>query len=488
MDELRATPAAILEQQHFTAITTAIQELLDLTKPRSTLIIAIDAPIALAKAYQQKQRRFKARSALVGEEDGYQLYDTTRYVASGIFDSNTITPGTPFMDRLDQYLQSWIQSNRARLPPRVVFSGSRSIEEGEHKLSHYLRTLQWDPRYERSHVHVIYGLDADLIFLSLLLPLSNVALLRDDVSFKDGEHFHLLNIPETRRAVKDGIGSVDDFLLLSTLVGNDFIPSFPSVSVGDLDKLIEVYRRANVYLTYRDTHRVNWSAFTSFLAVFVSEEQVLLEEQASRGARYPSVALQGSIVNGFLDLAKFSELHYERALSARTPEVRRRMAESWLAAVAWVYMYYNEGMSSINSDWFYPFNYVPLAAEILEVLTTDKERAFEWFAIDTRSRALLPFEQLVAVLPPASAHLLPESLRFLITSEQSPLADLYPTTFRADLNGKMKEHEAVALLPFIDGERVRAAVKAVLAEFPLTEEEERRNSVEGDRVFKQYQL
>ena len=46
-----------------------------------------------------------------------------------------------------------------------------------------------------------------------------------------------------------------------------------------------------------------------------------------------------------------------------------------------------------------------------------------------------PLMQLMAVLPPQSAHALPGPLRELMTTSTSPIADFYPTTFKQDLNG-----------------------------------------------------
>ena len=53
---------------------------------------------------------------------------------------------------------------------------------------------------------------------------------------------------------------------------------------------------------------------------------------------------------------------------------------------------------------------------------------------------LLPFQQLMAVLPPASAHALPPCYGKLMTAAgagaASPVADMYPTDFAFDPNGE----------------------------------------------------
>ena len=57
--------------------------------------------------------------------------------------------------------------------------------------------------------------------------------------------------------------------------------------------------------------------------------------------------------------------------------------------------------------------------------------------------------------------------------EDSPIIDFYPPTFQIDMNGKKMAWQGVALLPFIDQDRL---LDAMALEYPkLTEEEIRRN-------------
>ena len=92
-----------------------------------------------------------------------------------------------------------------------------------------------------------------------------------------------------------------------------------------------------------------------------------------------------------------------------------------------------------------------------------------------------PLAQLLSVLPPQSAQLVPAPYRELMLSPTSPVFDAYPNDFSLDLNGKRAEWEAIALLPFIDERRLLGAVRAI--ESTLTEAERARNVLTEDTYY-----
>src|SRR5437868_14044097 len=89
-----------------------------------------------------------------------------------------------------------------------------------------------------------------------------------------------------------------------------------------------------------------------------------------------------------------------------------------------------------------------LAQTMRDVTPEDLTRIYT-FAEDLPS---MPFVQLLSVIPPSSAHLLPGPFRHLLKSPESPLVKkgYYPDNFVIDYEGKTKEHMGVALLPFVN--------------------------------------
>jgi hypothetical protein len=119
------------------------------------------------------------------------------------------------------------------------------------------------------------------------------------------------------------------------------------------------------------------------------------------------------------------------------------MCEAYVRGLCWVMAYYYDGCPSW--EWYYPYHYAPFATDLIEAIRMeDVSTHFE------HGTPFKPLEQLMAVLPPGSAHALPPAYGALMKDEGSPLASIYPLTFECDMNGKRFAWQAVVLLPFID--------------------------------------
>uniref|UniRef100_A0A803XRA7 5'-3' exoribonuclease n=1 Tax=Meleagris gallopavo TaxID=9103 RepID=A0A803XRA7_MELGA len=125
-------------------------------------------------------------------------------------------------------------------------------------------------------------------------------------------------------------------------------------------------------------------------------------------------------------------------------------------------------------NWYYPFHYAPFASDFEGI--ADMPSDFE-----KGSKPFKPLEQLMGVFPAASGNFLPPTWRKLMTDPESSIIDFYPEDFAIDLNGKKYAWQGVALLPFVDERRLRAALEEVYPD--LTPEENRRNSLGGDVLF-----
>jgi 5'-3' exoribonuclease 2 len=154
---------------------------------------------------QQRSRRFRAaQDAKEKEEDKQQLLKMLRkekgstakeepveQVVKKAFDSNSITPGTPFMDILAASLRYWcaykLNTDPAWAKMKVIISDATVPGEGEHKIMNFVRSQRNSPEHDPNTRHVIYGLDADLIMLGLATHEPHFRVLREDVFFQEGK-------------------------------------------------------------------------------------------------------------------------------------------------------------------------------------------------------------------------------------------------------------------------------------------------------------
>lgn len=200
-------PAPTTEEEMFDAICDYIDRIFSIVRPRKLLYMAIDGVAPRAKINQQRSRRF--RSAKEAEEKlrvaeelkdewdkmglkvGQREEDDAGSDDSHLpFDSNVITPGTPFMSRLAialrVYVADRIKNNLAWRDVVVVFSDASVPGEGEHKIAEYIRRERTQSDYNPSLRHVMYGLDADLIMLALATHEVYFTILREEVFAKRG--------------------------------------------------------------------------------------------------------------------------------------------------------------------------------------------------------------------------------------------------------------------------------------------------------------
>lgn len=169
----------------------------------------------------------------------------------------------------------------------------------------------------------------------------------------------------------------------------------------------------------------------------------------------------------------YADRYYEQKFKVdpRDIEFRRGVARAYVQGLAWVLLYYFQGCPSW--DWYYPYHYAPFAADFKDL--KDIKISFE------RGRTFRPFEQLMGVLPAASRHAIPEIFHPLMTDEDSEIIDFYPEDFPIDLNGKKFAWQGVALLPFIDSQRLLDAMEKLYPLLPA--DQSARNTVGRDALI-----
>ena len=322
--EDRDAPTSLAEM--FNSIFDYCDKVIRIIRPRKLIYMAIDGVAPRAKMNQQRSRRFRAAlNAEQSERISAQIEQ--EWKNKGLptdfleekkknkfkFDSNCITPGTDFLDQCSKAVKAYIKSRINNDPLwsglNIIFSDASVPGEGEHKILDFIRTQRTYDTYDPNTYHCIYGADADLIMLSLIMHEPHFCVIRESLNDKyylvcekckrhghrkeecdevtgkfirskatkeeikaynkekiDEIEFSLIKIDILREYLqlefKDLINKefdleriIDDFVFLCFLVGNDFLPNMPSLKIreGAIDALVYLYRKIrpemNNYLT-----------------------------------------------------------------------------------------------------------------------------------------------------------------------------------------------------------------------------------------------
>jgi len=108
--------------------------------------------------------------------------------------------------------------------------------------------------------------------------------------------------------------------------------------------------------------------------------------------------------------------YYQRKFKISEPEKRpeavQAVVRKYIEGLQWTLYYYFKGLASWS--WFYPYHYTPLVIDLIDLTSLNMTFNF------AKGQPFLPFQQLMAVLPPQSAQLVPKALRGLMKEVRFP--------------------------------------------------------------------
>ena len=344
-----------------------MMKLIETLKPTRKTYFCFDGVPPYAKMVQQRQRRFKSI-----------LTNQILHQEQSSWNTNHITPGTDFMNNLDLYLIEKFKKHR-----NIVFSGSQEPMEGEHKICHILRSQKH--LFHEKNV-MIYGLDADLIMLGLLLqiePLS-IYLYKETKHFKyisqvdeSKEYYFQMNVLVNEICLllenPDAKQCVYDYILLCFLCGNDFLPHIPSIQIRNdgIHELIQLYKQTNLTMIDKENKKIQWNHFSKFLhALGDKEDELILQniEWKLQLKRQIRTNTQEERLNFLpcLDVEKETYLKTHlgdyNSYILETNHVKDHCLD-YLRTLEWAWYYYNG--ENLNDRTSYEHHYGPRVKDIL---------------------------------------------------------------------------------------------------------------------------
>lgn len=426
-----------------------LKSIISIFKPNNKIIIAFDGVPPMAKIKQQKNRRYKS------------WYTSYILAKQNKWNTSSITPGTNFMEKLNTEIFRHFNSSSLE-NKNILLLLSDTPGEGEHKIFQYIRN--------NSDIHtnsntVIYGMDSDLIMLSLkhLYICNNIYLYRETPEFiknidnslsSDNEYIiNIYNLAEqiyllmTQKHEKYEqheqhkeynndlfYKKINDYILITYLLGNDFMPHFPAINIrhNGITILLDLYRSKigkNNNLT--NNNIVILKTFKSFIEnLAINEEQFIINNFIIKNKSEHRVfnSVKDLTEEEKLNLLPQYERNIEKFINPSEEDWRYRyyyslfnidynnekdkvneICNNYLKTLLWTLNYYSGDCN--NWKHYYKYEYPPLLVDLYKNIPYfDSE-----LKLEENKEILNKYVLLAYVLPKKSLNLLPEKIeKYLI--------------------------------------------------------------------------
>jgi 5'-3' exoribonuclease 1 len=433
---------ADFEDRLIKAVCNKIDYYITLLKPQNKIYISFDGVAPFAKMDQQRTRRCKSYfQSKVESIIDPQIQDK--------WNTANITPGTTFMNKLS--IRIHVQFDK-----HCIVSTSTEAGEGEHKLFSDIRS---DPNYS-SQTTVIYGLDADLIMLSLshIKYCDKILLFRETPDFIQSidstlnpNELYGFNINELSSKLKNELNngddnrSVIDYVFLCFMLGNDFIPHIPCINIrtNGINQIMDVYNSLmnNGEYMISESMEVNWTIFKQFInKLSVNELDYYTLEYSIRTKQsrriLPSTSVKDKLAKfNYIPLYNREQEHYIEPGSDHwkhryykilfnkeyIPNNIKDICINYLEALEWTLKYYTTGCQDWR--WSYKYHYPPLMSDLVHHVPYINNTTMVLYR---NPNPVKDYVQLAYVLPKQYLTLLPSGMDSLLL-ENVPY--YYPTNF-----------------------------------------------------------
>jgi 5'-3' exonuclease len=368
--------------------------------PANEIFISFDGVAPVAKMEQQRQRRYKS-----------QLIKNIK-LSTGIddknkFDTNQITPGTKFMTDLCVYINKYF--NNKTINANIILNLSDIPGEGEHKIYNYIRNNHnklVNKYNNKNYSHFVYGLDSDLIMLSLINYdiVNNIYLLRETPHFIQNinknylpNSLYFINFNHMKNIITYNIHQ-DDYVLLGFILGNDFIPHNPCFNIrhDGLNIIMKIYKetfplfntnlRFLTSITNNNVKHINWNNLKLFfinlskiekkeLETIINNKHVLskqrhiINKEMSIDDRLNYIPkLNFNIEYNIFNDSKWKNNYYKSCLNINYNNKAEvyKISMNYIDALRWNFNYYTQ--NNIDYLWSYNYNFSPLISDIIQYI------------------------------------------------------------------------------------------------------------------------
>ena len=429
---------------------------IQLIKPAHTVFIAFDGVAPFAKMEQQRTRRYKTwfmKNVDIGSDKKASIWNTS-----------AITPGTDFMNKLSRRINYAFKNSEPKYRvKKMIVSCSDEPGEGEHKLYEHMRNNDIF-----SDNVAVYGLDADLIMLSIfhLKYCNNIFVFRETPEFLknslpvqamdqnnpkiphflDIRHLSTSIMSEMKCKYPDPI-RIYDYVFLCFFLGNDFLPHFPAMNIRThgIQGLLDIYRLCigsspDRFLISKSNGAIIWRNVGILVnEVAKREHEFLMNEYFVRDKLDKRRFLETTPLERE-DLLLNTPIIYraeEKYICPSEPQWEKRYYKTlfhanlkadsiknicinYLEGLEWVYKYYTNACPDWR--WKYKYHYPPLFSDLCKYIP-HFETDFVKIGV---TKPFTPYTQLAYVLPSNNLELLPKNISEFLRNNYG---ELYPEEY-----------------------------------------------------------
>ena len=492
-----------IEEKIWNIIQKRINDMIDEVKPE-VIYIAIDGVAPMAKILQQRQRRhrylydtkIKFSEETLKSKEKVEILDNGIHVSTFPISSIELTPGTDYMERIHEKIIDYTKSLRIK----NIYSSYHTEGEGEHKILKYIKE-----NVKKGDRIIIYGLDADLLFLALSAGEEHdIYVMREkpfftnnDFDMEEKVDYNFVEIKELHSIInKIGIPT-KDFILLSYLIGNDFIPNILTLDIKKhgLDKILSAYEeikkklnlRENSNLVFIDTngkHKVNYDVLYEILNLLTWTENNLwtninrkrddekrnfnnsnhennqekidnnntnFEKENKKEMNKLNKFINGeSVPLDIFDRIEFcsSIEYYNHFLGTNEIKTNKgtieKMVDNYLEGFQWYISYYLD--ECISWAWGYNFTVAPLLKDIVRCFP---ENSNDIKKVIKKERELCPMEQLILALPIECYKYVIEKELLEKLSNNLYIGYMFPKSFDIDINKELFLWKCTVKIPIV---------------------------------------
>lgn len=458
--------------------------------------IAVDGVAPMAKISQQRKRRYKSYIENITRNEIKTKYNMMPAID---WSNMKITPGTPFMEKLHERLTELSQMTFLKTKT-VIYSSYLECGEGEHKILQYIKKhkLNWQNEIGNNELDpiIIYGLDADLIFLALSSNCDNIYLMREKDQIKElespnvaidkscksnkqSEFLSKFNFVYLQSIIQDFYNKIaskcqdkfdslsmqnvkNDFIFLCFFVGNDFIPSIPSICIKNrgLDQIINSYIECLIetQINLIQNGKINQIFLLQLfnkLAIDEIENFVSIVENNKKKRIYAYNPKLSPTENAFQKeiwdyenniniqqlqqnastyrncdaLVKTNFYNKFAGINEYYDDSIEKLVDKYLEGLKWNFDYYFNSCPS--HMWYYPYHIAPFFSDICKHLAirTHCDINNIVFASNKNETKLHPYEQLLLAIPKQYHDMLNVDLRKCIDYNGTHMSAFYDNLY-----------------------------------------------------------